>query len=440
MSEGVAQEYRIALMGLGGRAVLLAESGELSDAEPYLDAARAVYGDSECLAGDISAALAMERSDAHSQWQDWEVPEHIGSWSGMVSADRYPLTCFAVLLMERTYDASLALNLRGDARHTLDWFNANSERLERFVVETPSASAEQRRQFSTEVLEKAARRDEVEEDLEIIGRPLSTEKLNNLRSGVQAGWIRSGVVERLFDEAKAVLRVDGDGVLVPNERSIQDWFGKGHFVDAKDYDRIGYSAVGGELWGRGLSRDAVRLLWEALAGAPRMLAPLDSAESLFQAIESAASDLGVDSNLAVVLGGSMAGLLHHARVGLVEGYEPLRRSPDSDPSVELARYHGYPILRGPESGKPGACVVDVGTWGNYVRAPFDDGEELRVDVEVISQEQAREILDGNPDYGADQLDDESRVRKIQTMVLVKVGVRHGFRVVDPTRARTIVSE
>ena len=44
--------------------------------------------------------------------------------------ERYALTCFAVLLMEMAGDATLNLNLRGNAQYVSDWFVANAEGLE----------------------------------------------------------------------------------------------------------------------------------------------------------------------------------------------------------------------------------------------------------------------------------------------------------------------
>ena len=55
------QEYLvrvvITLMGLAGRALTLVDSGDLSDATPYLDPVRTTYARSAVLSADISAAL-----------------------------------------------------------------------------------------------------------------------------------------------------------------------------------------------------------------------------------------------------------------------------------------------------------------------------------------------------------------------------------------------
>ena len=111
-----------------------------------------------------------------------------------------------------------------------------------------------------------------------------------------------------------------------------------------------------------------------------------------------------------------------------------------DPLIDVGRYRGYPVLRGPTDGGRRVYVVDLGTWGSYERTPFEQGGDLRVDVDAISPERARELLDANPGWFSDQLDDESKMRKMQTRVEVWLGVRHGFRVADPERARRISSD
>ena len=105
--------------------------------------------------------------------------------------------------------------------------------------------------------------------------------------------------------------------------------------------------------------------------------------------------------------------------------------------MDLGRYRGYPILRGPTDGGRRVYVVDVSTWGSYKRASFEEGEEFLADVEAISPERARELLDASPDFFADEPDDVSRMRRMQAHVVVRLGVRDGFRVSDFTRARKI---
>ena len=101
------------------------------------------------------------------------------------------------------------------------------------------------------------------------------------------------------------------------------------------------------------------------------------------------------------------------------------------------RYRGQLILKGPSDGVRRLYVFEPSTWGCYIRAQFEDGQNVLVEVKPISQERAQELLELNPAHFSDQPDDESKIRKLQTRVEVGVAVRHGFRTTDPSRARKI---
>ena len=437
-SAHLEQENRLALMGLAGRAAILDGSGELSDATPYLAVAREVYGRPSDLAGDISAALMFERSVSYRQWDLWEVPEHIGGWGGVVSPERSPLTCFAILLMGLTDDATLDLNLGGNAKRILDWFSANAEGLERFVPYSSSASAQQRRQFATEVLQKAAQRDEVEENLETIRRELSADRVDAFGSDVSSAMVKAASVERSFDQAEALLVLDASAADAPHERGFHRLLPKACFVDGQEGDLTYTAPFDGSDLGRGLARDAAHLLCEAMGGATQIAAALGTGDELLRAIDAALEDLDPQGNVIVVLAGDWQGPLINLYSMESEEYEPYSLQEGLDRSVDIGRYRGHPILREPTSGERRVYVVDLGTWGRFVRAPFGDGQDVRVDVELISLERAEEFLQANPDHFPDQPDHESKKQKMQTQVEVNVGVRHGFRVDDPTRARRVV--
>ncbi len=433
----LTQEYRVTLMGLAGRAVTLAESGDLSDAAPYLDFVRETYSRSMDLSADTSAALEIRRPDGLSLWHDWEIPDHLSTWSGSMSPERYPLTCFAVLLMELAEDATLTLDLRANARQVLNWFTAHSESLERFVRDTPSVSTGQRRAFAAEVLQQAVLRDEIEEDRNIIGFELSAGRVDAFKSGVYAGMLTARSVERLFEQAGTFVRLDAGADGAPEERVFRWLEPKAMFIDPADGDHTYYVPIDENDWGGDMSQDAVRLLCEEMEEAPRETAPLDTMAAVLRAIDAAVQDLDPQGNVAVVLAGDLPDVLLELHTEEANGYEPYWRLTGLDLAVDIGRYRGCPVLRGPRTGQPRVYVVDPRTWGSYARAGFGEGQDLRVDVEPILSERAQELLEVNPGYFSDELNDESKMRKMQTRVEVVVGVRHGFRVVDPTRARRL---
>ena len=432
------QEYRITLMGLAGRALALVDTGYLSDATPYVDGVRAVYGRSADLAADISAALEIQRLDGFSLWNDWEFPDHVSAWGGGVSPERYPLMCFAVLLMEMGEDATLTLNLRGNASQVLNWFTAHAESLESFVRVTPSASAGQRREIATGVLQQAVHHDEMEVERDMISRPISAERVDDLKSGVRAGMLQADSVRRLFDKAGTFVGRDVDSDVLQEERGPRRFLlPKAYFVDPAEHDKTHYAAIDGDEWGRGLSHGAVYLLCSELESAQGMTAPLDNIGEVLRAIDLAVADLGPQDDVAVVVAGDTEEIFFVPAVEGVAGYEPGWRLAGADPLVDLGRYRGYPVLRGPKEGGRRLYVFDVRTWGRYERATFGEGEEFRADVAVISHERARELLDANPDFFAEQQDDESKTQKMRAHVDVRLSVRDGFKVLDPTRARKI---
>ena len=434
MTSHLAQENRVVLMGLAGRAVILADSGELSDATPYLDADRELYGRPTDLANDVAAALRFERRVSRRQWEDWEVPEHIGGWSGTLSPERYPLTCFAILLMGLTDDATLDLNLSGNARHILDWFTANSERLARFVRETPSVSALQRREFATEVLKKAVERDKIEADLEIIRSELNPDTVRAFKADVHAGMLAGDSVERLFDQAGVSVRFDAATEDTPAQRDFPWLEPKVMFIDPTE---PGQSYYGRDL-GRSLGRHAIYLLCEAAEGATLISAPLDTKDGLLCAMDVALQDLAPQDDVGVVLAGDWDDILLDLSAEPAGSYEPYWQLDNADPFVDIGRYKGCPIFKGPSSGERCVYVVDVGRWGRLVRATFEGGQVLHVDVQCISPERAEELLEAHPDWFSEQLH-ESKLRKIQTYVEVIISVRHDFHVDDPSRARRIDS-
>ena len=94
------REYRIALMGIGGRAVLLAQSKKVADANPYLDVGRRAYAHLGPMADDLAHSLSYGDSPGFSLWQEWETEGALPYQTIGISAERYPMSFFALRLME----------------------------------------------------------------------------------------------------------------------------------------------------------------------------------------------------------------------------------------------------------------------------------------------------------------------------------------------------
>ena len=424
-------------MGLGGRALLLAQANRLADVNPYLDVGRLVYAHLGPLADDLAPALLYDASSDFSLWQEWETEGALPYQTIGISTERYPLLFFTLRLMELSSDTMPTFDLHGGAKRALDWFTNNSESVGAYVRAELDPTLEQRREFATESLRSAVRRDEVAEDYEVIGRELSETKVSVLKSDVYAAAFSGNSVERLFKLASVFLYLSGDAVDAPEERVIAQLVHKGFLTDTPEGALKHYATVKDDQWGRALSHDVLRRFCEVLEGSPDILAPLETPAALLEGIDRAIEDLNASEHVVVVLAGNWSDL----QVGLgtenPEGYEASWTLPESDWIGEIGRYRGHPILSARDYGGQCVYVVDPAGWGHFVRAQTDGDQDLRVEIKPISIDRAHELLTDNPDHFASQPDEESKLRKLQTYVEIVIGDRTGFRVTDTSRARRV---
>lgn len=107
------KDYRISLMGLGGRAALLGKSGNIVDAAPYLDVVRGKHDHVESLADDIAGALTKANDDtiAITLWDNWEMEQAVSDEGFVLYPERYPLTWFAIRFIELSTEPRQGLDL-----------------------------------------------------------------------------------------------------------------------------------------------------------------------------------------------------------------------------------------------------------------------------------------------------------------------------------------
>ncbi len=436
----VAQDYRITLMVLAGQAVILAREGKISDVTPYVQVANRMYTSTRALGDDLAAALSYERDFDLTRRLRMEGHRDLPLVLTGGSQEEYPLTFFALRLMTMVGTATVTLNLLGNAKRVLSWFEANSGRLQPFIRETAEMSADQRRQFAIEVLEKAVETDDIEEDEEMSNRPVSVCRKDAFATGVRAGKNASHSVGRLFREAGRLTCLDADAGNLPEERGLCVLEPKGFFVDPAERDRTYYSPIDGDEWGRELSRSTIDLLCANLEDANPMTAQLDNPDALFLAIDLAIMSLAPVGPVAILLAGDCEEVLFDPRAERADGFVPAWRLTGTDPVTEIGQYRSHPMLRGPLSGERRVYVIDVSTWGNYVLASIADGQDLRVEIESITPDRAEQLLIMNPNYFPDQPDKTSKLRKLRSRAEVRVHVRDGFQIDDPARARRITPE
>ena len=263
-SNALEQLYRVVLMGVSGRAIALAEAGKIEEPNSYLAGPREILGGVTRLADHIAEAFNLENTSRHSQWSEWECE---GAEPGIVQSlfpERYPLTFFAVRLMELSSDDMPAIDLHGTANQVLSWFESNADRLLPFVSDQPGTTREQRRDWAAEALTAAVATDEAAEENRIITSQLNPEKVGAFRSGVYEAALEADSVKRLFERCGAFLYLAGDTDPVPEERGFIKLIPKAPFADMPAGGGTFYESLEGSQWGLGMADDIVRLLCEAL--------------------------------------------------------------------------------------------------------------------------------------------------------------------------------
>ena len=431
--EALEQDYRVSLMGLAGRAVMLAESGSIANASPYLDVSRKTHIGPETLAGDVAQALSRDDRSGFSLWDEWEEEGWGPVQAHMVFTERYPLTYFAVRLMELCPGRTVTLNLCGTAQRVLDWFVNNSDRLEIHALDDPTATKEQRRESATHAMREAVLRDTIEEDYEIIKREISAARVSDFTSDVYAAAFGANLVERLFDQAGAFLYLPSHATDGPEKRGF---FGR-LLPKAFLTESPRYLPLDGSPWGRGLSDDVVGQLCKVLDNAPETTTSLATSLEMLQATDQAVEALGPSAEIIVVLAGDWGSAEVDLAFENPEGYEPAWRLPEADQVELIGTYQTHPILRGPSPGERRLYVVEPGGWGSFVRAQVEGDRDLSVEINPVSAGRAQELLEGDPRHFADEPGQESKLRKLQTCVEMAVSARTGFCVIDASRSRRI---
>ena len=433
----LGRDYRIALMELGGRAVLLADSDGIADPGPFRAIADTIYIDPKLLAADAAEALLSEERRGLSMGFDWEREGARSFQVYSIKPERYALTYFAIRLLELVTGDMPRLNLHGHAKQVLDWLEDHGGRLEPYVAADPEKAMEERQELAVSALQDAIYRDEVAEDQDIISRKLSEERVAGFTASVYAGAYSRIAIESIFRRSGAFLYLRSDALGAPKERGLRQFEQKALLAEEPERVINSYGALELEELGWGLSDDVVELLCAKLEGAPSSTSPLDTPQALLRAIDEAAEQLGGSGELLVVLAGDWDEVLYQLAIEQPAAYEPLGRIAETDRVGEVARYRGNFIVTGPDGVERGLYVLEPGTWGCLVRAQVERGQDLLVEVRPISSERAQELLDVNPNHFPDEPDAASKLRKLQTLVEVGVAARVGFRVVDPSRARRI---
>ena len=430
------QNYQVALMALSGRAIDRTEIGKSITPEKYLNIGRGIYGRSDHLSDGIIWALSHNDGVA-TLWTEWEWERSEPGLPPTLYPDNYPLIFFVVRLIELSSDAMPPLDLGGDAERILNWFKANSERL-RDYVNLESPVLEEHLDSAESVLQDAVKQDEANEDYQIISSELSPNRLSNFKSSLYAAAFANEPIEPLFERSNAFLYLPLEGADIPEKRVIYQLDHKGLLAGLPDVPTY-YHQLEGEPYGRGLATDVMRIFCKSLDQSPEIKVVLDTPGELISAFDMAKEQLNPSSQIVVVLAGDWGQMESYLDSEMPDGYLPDWQLPDADIVVQWGQYQGHTFLRGPTDGVRRLYLVEPNTWGCFVRSQCEGDQDLRIDVNTISAERAREILNENPNQSASEPDVATRLRKLQTRVELEIYARIEFRVKDPSRARRVVS-
>ena len=415
LHEQLEREYRVALMGLAGRAVLDADSNTMSEWQEYINAARGEYQSTEALTRDIARALDREEGQRMSLWSQWEME---GAHPGQVysiNSEQYPLAFFSVRLMELTPEANATLDLNGFATRARDWFVNNSHLVETLVIleqgldPTQNPTIEERRQFTLESLNLAIRRDEISEEYDIAHRRLSTNRVEAFVQGVRTAAIRSNPIEEIFRAAGTFVQLGRESEDKPVEKGFNTLVPKAFLSENLGKGGIFYTPLEGDRWGRDLAYNITLMLCEILKEAPQDSGPLNNAEAVLQSIDAVEIEFGRPEQLLLLLLGDWFEVEMELNRERPDGYQPQWQLQEPQLSWRVGRYHGHPFVRGPREGHRRIYIVDPATWGTFVRSQFEDGQEIKVKVAELSEKRAKKLLCLNPNYFQEEPDEESQL-------------------------------
>ena len=300
---GLEQDYRIVLMGLAGRAINLAESGRQTDPVPYLEVGRGAFSRSDRLADDTAQALLRDDKAGTTQWSEWEWEDAEPATAQTMYPEQYPLTFFGVRIIELSSNTMPVLNLRGSAKRVLDWFVANSARLQAYARLEPT-SIKEHIDLATGALQEAVRLDEVAEDYRVIGGQLSAERISDFKKGVYASAVASAPVEQLFDRSGTFVHLPSDTDSGPESRRVIHALERKAFLAEPPADsRHFYVPLEGDQWGQSLADDILRKLCEALDEALEISAPLNALEELLRAFNMTKDQIDPSGEVVAILAG-----------------------------------------------------------------------------------------------------------------------------------------
>ena len=416
----------LALLALGGRAILLKEAEQIEDAKPYLESLDRFVKEYARPERFTAAVFERER-DVQGQWSWWEMPsetdpEHLALF---IMPERYPIV--GLLYWLQAYPPSEPLpSFHGYAQRFIDVWTSHSDAIlgaaEVAVDERVEASHQLIARLRTSIdAEQREREDRV--IAAEIDQMRVTAFLDDLRETrrqdrlIEHYFGRAGRVRWFHEEKWPDGRLERGGLLP------RDVFTVGTGIEPLQLKDVALA------FERGLFAVLAALLKDA-----HELAAISeaSADELLRAIDNGLAELAADHPLIVLHGKWPSEVISELWIRSDRRGGPLSFG-GSAFRQERVFYRGHWIAQSWTDGDPVLLMVDLDRWGWLLRAPIDGGD-FALDLEEIDRQEAEERADQAAESDRDR---EQRVRELMLKVRLTAQERTRFEVESPDAALRI---
>ena len=432
------EEYRVVLMGLGGRAAILANSGDINHAHPYIELCRSRFAGQRTLGDSLARALSRIENQGMTIWNDWEMEGARSGETRSVHPDRYPLAFFTVQLLE-SVTVQLVLNLHGFGDKAKRWFEENSSQFERHVTAGDPDWLDSRREAANCALQRAVVQDRIDEDTRILSWEISSERAAAFCTQVLDSHLATDSVSQLFDKSGLLDSIPMRSC-APNLVNLGDRFllPKSHFARAPSDHRTHYAPIDGIPLGKRLSDRVLQLLCDQLGELQVDVENLDTPGELLQSIRNCLEQLDPGGEVLVILDGDWSEILFELGRGQFEEFNQSTQLTPGAPRIGIGRYRGHTLVPNWGPGQRQIIVVDIGAWGRLERKQAAAGNHVEVLISPVTEIRAQELLDENPTHFPEESDVASKLRRLQTQVQVEIDLCIRFCVIDGSRAHRVV--
>jgi hypothetical protein len=291
-------------------------------------------------------------------------------------------------------------------------FIARLVRLETFVRDAGKVADDQRR-------------------AQLRASPLSPTKLAELRASVIGETRRARVIHDVLDAYGATADVDEPAADSSAWRGTSHWLPKRMLVEPTNF--VGIDGIGRDL-GRAIRREEVRQLVAAMPNEE----PEDGGADIQATVQSVVDrmrDDDLDPSL-ILMPISWELQRRLVRMRIDQG-EPLRVPPGRDSDFEGLFDPRVPIMDQPNVPGDRLYVIDLAAAVEMRQWSSDDDSGVRYAVESFTEEQARALLEREPQVRPPDASSDEAIGLLQERVLLKLRLCWHIERANPAAARAV---